>query len=233
VSATGLSELHLLVVDDDEKLRALLQRYLATAGFRVTAAQHAADAHALMKSIAFDLLIVDVMMPGETGLEFTRNVRAHSQVPILILTARGEPEDRIAGLEYGADDYLPKPFEPRELTLRVNALLRRAAPPARSAHAEVRMGDAVFDPERAQLKRKGKPVHLTSSEAALLQLFAANAGRAFSRTDLCTRLGVSLERSIDVQVTRLRRKIEEDPKLPLYLQTVRGVGYVLVPDRVA
>jgi two-component system phosphate regulon response regulator OmpR len=233
VSATGLSEHHLLVVDDDEKLRALLQRYLATAGFRVTAAQNAADAHALMKSIAFDLLIVDVMMPGETGLEFTRNVRANSQVPILILTARGEPEDRIAGLEFGADDYLPKPFEPRELTLRVNALLRRAVPPARSAHAEVRMGDAVFDPERAQLKRKGKPVHLTSSEAALLQLFAANAGRAFSRTDLCTRLGVALERSIDVQVTRLRRKIEEDPKLPLYLQTVRGVGYVLVPDRVA
>ncbi len=233
MSATGLSEHHLLVVDDDEKLRALLQRYLATAGFRVTAAQNAADAHALMKSIAFDLLIVDVMMPGETGLEFTRNVRANSQVPILILTARGEPEDRIAGLEFGADDYLPKPFEPRELILRVNALLRRAVPPSRSAHAEVRMGDAVFDPERAQLKRKGKPVHLTSSEAALLQLFAANAGRAFSRTDLCTRLGVALERSIDVQVTRLRRKIEEDPKLPLYLQTVRGVGYVLVPDRVA
>ncbi len=233
MSGAGLSEHHLLVVDDDEKLRALLQRYLATSGFRVTAAQNAADAHALMKSIAFDLLIVDVMMPGETGLEFTRNVRSNSQVPILILTARGEPEDRIAGLEFGADDYLPKPFEPRELTLRVNALLRRAVPPSRSAHAEVRMGDAVFDPERAQLKRKGKPVHLTSSEAALLQLFAANAGRAFSRTDLCTRLGVTLERSIDVQVTRLRRKIEEDPKLPLYLQTVRGVGYVLVPDRVA
>lgn len=228
----ALSEHHLLVVDDDEKLRALLQRYLASSGFRVTVAQHAEDAHALMKSIAFDLLIVDVMMPGESGLTLTRNVRAHSQVPILILTARGEPEERIAGLEHGADDYLPKPFEPRELLLRVEALLRRAIPPARSAHAEVRMGDAVFDPERAQLRRKGKPVHLTSSEAALLQLFAANAGRPFSRTDLCTRLGVSLERSIDVQVTRLRRKIEEDPKLPLYLQTVRGVGYVLVPDRV-
>lgn len=229
----ALSDHHLLVVDDDEKLRALLQRYLASNGFRVTAAQNAEDAASLMKSIAFDLLIVDVMMPGESGLELTRRVRAGSQVPILILTARGEPQDRIAGLEHGADDYLPKPFEPRELLLRVEALLRRAVPPARSAHAEVRMGDAVFDPERAQLKRKGKPVHLTSSEAALLQLFAANAGRPFSRTDLCTRLGVTLERSIDVQVTRLRRKIEEDPKLPLYLQTVRGVGYVLVPDRVA
>ena len=185
-----------------------------------------------MKSIAFDLLIVDVMMPGESGLDFTKSLRTNSQVPILMLTAKGDPEERIAGLEHGADDYLPKPFEPRELMLRVGALLRRTVPTVRSAHAEVRMGDAVFDPERAQLRRKGKPVHLTSSEAALLQLFAANAGRPFSRGDLCTRLGVALERSIDVQVTRLRRKIEEDPKLPLYLQTVRGVGYVLVPDRV-
>ena len=231
-SATGPQDSHLLVVDDDERLRALLQRYLTQNGFRVTAAACAEDARALMKSIAFDLLVVDVMMPGESGLDFTRSVRAGSAVPILMLTARGDAEERIAGLEHGADDYLPKPFEPRELLLRLSGLLRRAAPPSRSAHAEVRMGDAVFDPERAQLKRKGKPVHLTSSEAALLQLFAANAGRAFSRTDLCTRLGVALERSIDVQVTRLRRKIEEDPKLPLYLQTVRGVGYVLVPDRV-
>jgi two-component system, OmpR family, phosphate regulon response regulator OmpR len=233
MSAAPLADNHLLVVDDDERLRALLQRYLTSNGFRVTAASSAADAHALMKSIAFDLMIVDVMMPGESGLDLTRAVRTHSKVPILILTARGESEDRIAGLELGADDYLPKPFEPRELVLRVGALLRRTVPPARSAHAEVLMGDAVFDPARASLKRKGKPVHLTSSEAALLQLFASNAGRAFSRADLCTRLGVALERSIDVQVTRLRRKIEEDPKLPLYLQTVRGVGYVLVPDSVA
>ncbi|HXL99907.1 MAG TPA: response regulator [Rhizomicrobium sp.] len=224
---------HLLVVDDDERLRALLQRYLATNGFRVSAAADAAEARGLMKSIAFDLLIVDVMMPGETGLEFTRSVRTNSQVPILMLTARGDPGDRIAGLEHGADDYLPKPFEPRELVLRCGALLRRATPPARSPHREVTMGEAVFDPERGELRRKGKPVRLTSSESALLKLFADNAGRPFSRTDLCTRLGVTLERSIDVQVTRLRRKIEEDPKLPLYIQTVRGVGYVLVPDRVA
>ncbi|HJW41771.1 MAG TPA: response regulator [Rhizomicrobium sp.] len=224
---------HLLVVDDDERLRTLLHRYLTTNGYRVTAAADAADARTLMKSFAFDLLVLDVMMPGESGFELTRAVRETSRVPILILTARGEAEDRIAGFELGADDYLPKPFEPRELVLRVNALLRRAAPPATMAHAEVSMGDAVYDPERGQLKRKGKPVHLTSSEAALLKLFAANAGRSFSRSDLCTRLGVALERSIDVQVTRLRRKIEEDPKLPLYLQTVRGVGYVLVPDRVS
>jgi len=223
---------HLLVVDDDERLRALLQRYLTSNGYRVSAAADAAEARALMKSMAFDLLILDVMMPGETGLELTRSLRTHSQTPILILTARGLPEDRIAGLEHGADDYLPKPFEPRELLLRCGALLRRTTPTARSAHREVKMGEAVFDPDRGELRRKGKPVRLTSSEAALLKLFAANAGRSFSRTDLCTRLGVTLERSIDVQVTRLRRKIEEDPKLPLYLQTVRGVGYVLVPDRV-
>jgi two-component system phosphate regulon response regulator OmpR len=224
---------HLLVVDDDDRLRSLLQRYLSANGFRVSAAANAADARTLMKGMAFDLLIIDVMMPGESGFDLAQAVRASSAVPILMLTAKGEAADRIQGLERGADDYLTKPFEPRELVLRVSALLRRAAPPARMAHAEVRMGDCVYDPERGQLKRKGKPVKLTSSENALLQLFAANAGRSFSRADLCARLGVALERSIDVQVTRLRRKIEEDPKLPLYLQTVRGVGYVLVPDRVA
>ena len=233
MSAPNSEDVHLLVVDDDERLRELLQRYLSSNGFRVSVAPDAAGARGLMKSMAFDMLILDVMMPGESGLELAQSIRAHSQVPILMLTARGETEDRIAGLEHGADDYLPKPFEPRELLLRVSALLRRAAPAARSAHAEVRLGDCVFDPQRAQLRRKGKPVKLTSSEAALLQLFAANAGRSFSRSDLCSRLGVTLERSIDVQVTRLRRKIEEDPKLPLYLQTVRGIGYVLVPDNVS
>ena len=230
---TAADNPHLLVVDDDQRLRALLQRYLTSNGFRVSAAADAGEARTLMKSMAFDLLILDVMMPGESGLDLTRAVRANSQVPILILTARGESHDRIAGLEFGADDYLPKPFEPRELVLRCGALLRRSATPAASPHREVKMGEAVFDPERGELRRKGKPVRLTSSEAALLKLFAANAGRPFSRVDLCTRLGVALERSIDVQVTRLRRKIEEDPKLPLYIQTVRGVGYVLVPDRVA
>jgi two-component system, OmpR family, phosphate regulon response regulator OmpR len=233
MSTPKVEDPHLLVVDDDERLRELLQRYLSSNGFRVSAAPDAAGARALMKSMAFDLLILDVMMPGESGLDLARAIRASSQVPVLMLTARGETEDRIAGLEHGADDYLPKPFEPRELLLRVSALLRRAAPPARTAHAEVRLGDCVFDPQRAQLRRRGKPVKLTSSEAALLQLFAANAGRSFSRADLCARLGVTLERSIDVQVTRLRRKIEEDPKLPLYLQTVRGIGYVLVPDNVS
>jgi two-component system phosphate regulon response regulator OmpR len=224
---------HLLVVDDDVRLRALLQRYLTSSGYRVTAAGSAAEARGLMRSIAFDLLIVDVMMPGESGLELTQAIRAQSQTPVLMLTARGEPQDRIAGFEKGADDYLAKPFEPRELLLRCAALLRRTTAPSRSPHREVKMGNAIFDPERGELRRQGRPVRLTSSEAALLKLFAGNAGRPFSRTDLCARLGVALERSIDVQVTRLRRKIEEDPKLPLYIQTVRGLGYVLVPDRVS
>ncbi|MGH6888417.1 MAG: response regulator [Rhizomicrobium sp.] len=223
---------HLLVVDDDEKLRALLQRYLTTNGYRVTAAAAASEARTLLKGMAFDLLIVDVMMPGESGLDLTRSIRNQTQTPILMLTARGESKDRIAGLENGADDYLAKPFEPRELLLRCAALLRRTTPPTRSPHRAVKMGDALFDAERGELRRKGRPVRLTGSEATLLRLFAANAGRPFSRMDLCARMGVALERSIDVQVTRLRRKIEEDPKLPLYLQTVRGIGYVLVPDRV-
>ena len=222
---------HLLVVDDDERLRALLQKYLSANGYPVSVAANAADARSLMKSMAFDLLILDVMMPGESGFDFAQSVRASSAVPILMLTAKSEAEDRITGLERGADDYLTKPFEPRELLLRIASLLRRAAPPAHTASGDVHMGDCVYDPERKQLRKKGKAIKLTGSENALLQLFAANAGRSFSRTDLCSRLVVALERSIDVQVTRLRKKIEEDPKLPLYLQTVRGVGYVLVPDR--
>jgi two-component system phosphate regulon response regulator OmpR len=223
---------HILVVDDDERLRGLLQRYLSANGFRVTAAADAAEARTLIKSIAFDGLILDVMMPGESGLDLAADLRSQSDVPILMLTALGEPPDRIAGLERGADDYLAKPFEPRELSLRVSALIRRARSVRPPPHREVRMGPCVFDPERGELTRAGKRVKLTSSEAQMLKLFAANAGRAFSRAALCARLNIQLERSVDVQVTRLRRKIEEDPKLPLYIQTVRGVGYVLVPDRV-
>ena len=224
MSIPGPDEPHLLVVDDDERLRALLQRYLSTHGYRVSAARGAAEARALMKGMAFDLLILDVMMPGESGFDLTRSVRLESAVPILMLTARGDPADRIAGLELGADDYLPKPFEPRELLLRVNSLLRRVAPPEAPALGPVRMGEAIFDPATSRLTRAARPVKLTGAEAALLQLFATHTGRPFSRSELCKRLNVALERSIDVQVTRLRRKIEEDPKLPLYLQTVRGVG---------
>ena len=227
---TGAGQPHLLVVDDDERLRALLQRYLSGNGYRVSAAPGAAAARALMKSMEFDLLILDVMMPGESGLELAAAVRAASMVPILMLTARGDPADRIAGLEQGADDYLPKPFEPRELLLRVHSLLRRVQP-APLTSGPVRMGQALFDPVTQRLTRAGRPVKLTGAESALLHLFAVHAGQPFSRTDLCRKLNVALERSIDVQVTRLRRKIEDDPRLPLYLQTVRGVGYMLVPDR--
>ena len=224
---------HLLVVDDDARLRDLLQRYLTSNGFRVTAAADAEEARSLIKSLTFDALVLDVMLPGESGFDLAQGLRAESEVPILMLTARGEPDDRIAGLEKGADDYLVKPFEPRELMLRLGSLLRRTRTPREAVHREVQLGTCVFDLERSELKCSGKPVRLTGSEAQMLKLFASNAGRPFSRAALCARLNIALERSVDVQVTRLRRKIEEDPKLPLYIQTVRGVGYVLVPDRVA
>lgn len=224
---------HLLVVDDDARLRDLLQRFLTGNGFRVTAAADAAEARTLIKSLTFDALVLDVMLPGETGFELAAGLREHSDVPILMLTARGDAEDRITGLEKGADDYLAKPFEPRELALRLNALLRRAAAGNKpSTQRFARMGNCVFDMERAELKRSGKPLKLTGAEAQMLKLFAVNAGRSFSRAALCEKLGIALERSVDVQVTRLRRRIEEDPRLPLYLQTVRGIGYMLVPDRV-
>jgi two-component system phosphate regulon response regulator OmpR len=223
---------HLLVVDDDARLRSLLQRFLTAQGFRVTTAGDAAEARALIKGIEFDCLILDIMMPGENGLDLASDLRAESDIPILMLTARDEPHDRILGLERGADDYLAKPFEPRELMLRASALVRRTQGKRPPPHREIRMGACRFDLERAELTRDGKRVKLTGSESQLLKLFAANAGRAFSRASLCARLNIALERSVDVQVTRLRRKIEDDPKLPLYIQTVRGVGYVLVPDRV-
>ena len=223
---------HLLVVDDDSRLRDLLQRYLSANGFRVTTAADAAEARKMLDIIAFDAMVLDVMMPGETGINFAQSLRPQFDFPVLMLTALGDSADRIAGLESGADDYLAKPFEPRELALRLNSLLRRAATPRAAAHREVRMGTCTFDPERGELRRNGRPVKLTTSESQLLKLFAMNAGRSFSRPTLKTRLGVALERSVDVQVNRLRRKIEDDPKLPLYLQTVRGIGYVLVPDRV-
>jgi two-component system phosphate regulon response regulator OmpR len=223
---------HLLVVDDDERLRTLLQRYLAGSGFRVTVAANAAEARVLIKSLTFDALVLDVMMPGESGLDLAESLRAHSDVPIIMLTARGETADRIEGLERGADDYLGKPFEPRELMLRLSALLRRTREPDRVPLRQVHMGANVFDLEGGHLRYDGQIVHLTESEAQLLKVLATNAGHSFSRSALCAKLDIALERSVDVQVTRLRRKIEDNPKLPLYIQTVRGVGYVLVPDSV-
>jgi two-component system phosphate regulon response regulator OmpR len=222
---------HILVVDDDKRICALIQRYLSENAFLVSTAGNASEAEGLMGSLTFDLMILDVMMPGEDGLSFTKRIRQTSDVPILLLTARGEPSDRIAGLERGADDYLAKPFEPRELLLRVNTILRRtrvAEPQKKTVH----LGSCRFDPERGELWRGEKLVKLTSAEVGLLRIFAAAPGVNFSRSDLSAKIGAVLERTVDVQITRLRRKIEADPRLPIYLQTVRGVGYVLAPDRV-
>jgi two-component system phosphate regulon response regulator OmpR len=221
---------HVLVVDDDGRIRTLIQRFLAQSGFRITTAHDAADARAKMQGLDFDLLVLDVMMPGESGFSFAHSLRGKSQVPILMLTARGEVGDRLEGLEAGVDDYLTKPFEPRELVLRIRSILRRART-SESEHAEIRLGACRFDPLRGELTRSGKPVRLTSSEAALLKLFAQHPGKPMSRSDLTELSGASLERSVDVQINRLRRKIEQDPKMPVYLQTVRGIGYALVPDR--
>ena len=226
------AEPHLLVVDDDLRLRDLLRRYLADNGFRVTGAADAAEARAQLASFAFDLVVLDVMMPGETGLALTRALRerAASRVPVLLLTAMGEPEDRVNGLEQGADDYLAKPFEPRELVLRIRNILQRRLSAAQ-ATVEIRFGNFRFDPSRAELFRGGDTVHLTTVETGLLSILAQQAGQPVSREELSQSAGFSGNiRNVDVQMTRLRRKIERDPRYPRYLQTVRGTGYVLKPE---
>ena len=219
---------HLLVVDDDRRIRELLQKYLIEHGYHVTTASDAQEARKRMTRFDFDLLIVDIMMPGEDGLTLTKQLRTKTDVPILVLTARGEPEDRIAGFESGADDYLAKPFEPRELLLRVGSILRRAGGPLPTLTG-LALGRFYFDLKRNELRDGEKAVRLTSAETGLLKIFAVKPGQIISRYDLCDRLGVS-DRTVDVQVTRLRRKIEDDPKAPRYLQTVWGEGYVLRPD---
>ena len=224
------SEPHLLVVDDDARLRELLRRYLTDQGFRVTTAGDAAEARARHTSIAIDLLVLDVKKPGESGLDLTRSLRATSRIPILLLTAMAEPQNRVAGLERGADDYVVKPFEPRELVLRIRNILQRVPQPAPPA-AEVRFGACRFDLARGELYRGGDAVHLTAAETALLAALARRPGEAVSREALSEEAQFSGNvRTVDVQVTRLRRKIERDPKFPRYLQTVRGTGYVLKPD---
>jgi two-component system, OmpR family, phosphate regulon response regulator OmpR len=224
------AEPHLLVVDDDARLRELLRRYLSENGFRVTTAADAADARAKLAAFAFDLVVLDVMMPGESGLPLTRALRAEDRVPVLLLTAMAEPEDRVNGLEHGADDYLAKPFEPRELVLRIrNVLQRRPADDA--LRREIRLGGCRFDPVRGELYRGGDPVHLTAAESALLVALALNAPDPVSREELAASAQFSGNvRNVDVQMTRLRRKLERDPRFPRYLQTVRGTGYALRPD---
>ncbi|WP_207478089.1 response regulator [Arenibaculum pallidiluteum] len=220
---------HILVVDDDTRLREVLKRYLLRNGFLVTTAEDAADARAKIASLSFDLLVLDIMMPGESGLELTESLRRESQLPIVLLTARGEPDDRIAGLEAGADDYLAKPFEPRELVLRINSILRRVPRPQEAA--ELRLGRWTFVPEREELRCGDETIRLTSAEASLLKVLASSPGMVLTREELTERSRISGNaRTVDVQVTRLRRKIEPDPRLPRYLHTVRGEGYVLRPD---
>ena len=220
---------HILVVDDDDRLRELLRKYLSENGFRVTTAADAAAARARLASLTFDLLVLDVMMPGEGGLELTQALRRDSPVPILMLTAMGEAADRIAGLESGADDYLAKPFEPRELVLRIRTVLRRV--PAPTVGVVLAFGAFRFDIARGELMRDGQVIRLTEGEIRLLDSLARQAGRPMGRAELQRRAGINGGgRTIDVQVARLRRKLEPDPKYPRYLRTVRGKGYVLQPD---
>lgn len=219
---------HILVVDDDRRIRELLKRYLSDHGFRVTTAEHAAEARARLEGMSFDLLVLDVMMPGESGLDLTRDLRTRSTVPILMLTARGDASDRIDGLERGADDYLAKPFEPRELLLRIGTILRRTQAPGAKRHDEISLGSCRFNVTRGELWNGDRQIRLTTREIQLMRIFAANPGKPLSRLDLCD--NEAAERSIDVQINRLRRKLEKDPKNPLYLQTVRGEGYALMPD---
>jgi two-component system phosphate regulon response regulator OmpR len=219
---------HLLIVDDDRRIRDLLSRYLAHEGYRVTTANNAAEARAKLNGMDFDLLILDVMMPGENGLDLARSLRQSSGVPILVLSARGEPEMRIKGLEIGVDDYVAKPFEPRELSLRVASILKRAQPPAPAAAESVRFGDFVFHIARRELKRGDEVVHLTDRERDMLVVLATHPGETVPRMALAGSGNPVNERAVDVQINRLRRKIERDPTNPLIVQTVRGIGYRLV-----
>src|SRR5215831_7256741 len=220
---------HILVVDDDQRIRDLLARYLYEHGFRVSTATDATNSPAAMRGLAFDVVILDVMMPGDTGLDLARELKAISNVPICLLTARAEPEHRIEGLEIGVDDYVVKPFEPRELLLRLQNILKRGRGPA-GPRDEIRMGDYTFHVARGELKRKDETIKLTERERDLLRLFAQRPGTPIARHELASDDSTGSERAIDVQINRLRRKIETDPTNPVYLQTVRGKGYILHTD---
>lgn len=218
---------HILVIDDDSRIRDLLSRYLAEQGFRITTAANAGEATRKMEGLRFDLLVVDVMMPGERGTDFTRRIRLELDVPVLMLTALGETEARIKGLEAGADDYLPKPFDPRELLLRINNILRRAQTEDPDVKDKIVFGPYAYSITSRELKRGGDVIRLTEREREIMNLFALNAGEVVPRQELCGSEGGANERTVDVQINRLRRKIERDPTAPTWLQTVRGIGYRL------
>ena len=227
---------HLLIVDDDERIRGLLRKFLQRNGFLVSVARDATHARSVLAGLEFDLIVMDVMMPGEDGVSLTSALRERLDTPILLLTAKGDTQDRIRGLEAGADDYLPKPFEPKELLLRINAILRRVpeAEPENISPKMIQLGPVRYDIERAELLRGDDMIRLTATEVQLMRIFAENLRAPVSRTKLVEDLGrdggQAQERAVDVQITRLRRKIEQDPKQPRYLQTVRGEGYMLAPD---
>jgi two-component system phosphate regulon response regulator OmpR len=231
-----MDDAHLLIVDDDERIRVLLQKFLIRNGFLVSAARDAAHARRILTGLEFDLIVLDVMMPGEDGISLCRELRKTIATPILLLTAKAETGDRISGLEAGADDYLAKPFEPKELLLRINAILRRvpAAETAPVAPKVLNLGMFRYDIERGEMWSGDAPVRLTATESQLMRIFSSCPGEPISRSQLVERLGRgdgrAQERAVDVQITRLRRKIEEDPKQPRYIQTVRGEGYMLAPD---
>ena len=225
---------HILVVDDDRRLRELLTRYLSDNGFRVSAARDTQDARAALSAMQFDGLIVDVMMPGENGFDFAKHIRQSSDVPIMMLTARSDADNRVMGLEIGVDDYLGKPFEPKELLLRICAMLRRAnqaPPPVGPTTGPVQLGALLFDPGRGELRGSSGIIRLTAGEAALLGALASRPNETLTREDIARTLDMDEagERAIDVQVTRLRRKIEADPREPRFLHTIRGRGYTLKP----
>ena len=227
---------HVLVVDDDRRLRDLLARFLGEHGYRVTTAHHAADATAKLEHFVFDVLVLDVMMPGENGFDFARRLRQNSQIPILMLTAQTSSTDRITGLEIGADDYLAKPFEPRELILRLANILKRGALAATTATASARPESVSFGPftywlDRGELRDGDQTIRLTEREREIMTTLAARPGDPVSREDLAGQGEAANDRTIDVQINRLRRKIERDPADPLFLQTVRGTGYRLVVER--
>ena len=230
MSAFGDITPHILVVDDDRRIRELLTSFLSGHGLRVTAAASAAEARERMRGLAFDLIVLDIMMKEETGIELTRSIRAErNSIPILLLSALGDPPDRVNGLASGSDDYLPKPFEPMELLLRIRSILRRSDQMVRSGE-EVRFGACTFHLGRGELRRNGAAVRLTTRERELLRLFVEKAGITIGRTELMHPGTEENARTIDVQINRLRRKIESDPAAPVYLQTVRGAGYTLYLD---
>ena len=222
---------HVLVVDDDRRLRELLSVYLGKHGHRVTVAASAEEARAFLESLAFDIIVLDVMMPGESGFAFAASLRRRSEVPIVMLTARADATDRVRGLEIGVDDYLAKPFEPRELLLRIGSVLRRTrAPAVRAEEAAIRFGPFSFSPERGELRNGGEVVRLTEREREILRVLCATPGASVSREALSGSGAAAQARTVDVQINRLRRKIESDPANPVYLQTARGSGYRLVAD---